>query len=390
MAWHDILDQSQPISVLRHALAAGRVAHAYLFHGPDGVGKRAVAIELAAALQCPEGTDEACGGCRSCRLVRRMQHPDVHVLFPQPTDSNPEQIIEHLSTLSKNAYASLPVWLSGGSKGRAVSTKQASYRVSRIRERLHHILTMHAREGPYRVVVMTQADAMKKEAANAFLKLLEEPGDNTVLVLTTSRTDLLLPTIISRCQRVRFSALDEATIANVLEQRRQLKPAQALMYARMSGGSYTGALALTESQRRVSDRQVALEFLKHSYTGYADEQLALIEGLIQGGRDYIKRVLDCMHIWIRDLLLWHVVQEEARITYLDKKHIVSKFSSNLPVADFDRMARLVDEGRVCVAGDVHLRIPESLNLRILLVTLFQALRRAMFNQRGDKLLVPLA
>ena len=84
MAWNRIIDQDRVVRTLKRSLQQQRVAHAYLFHGPPGVGKRAVALELARALQCKRNVAEACDACDACRKTRRMVHPDVHVVLPHP------------------------------------------------------------------------------------------------------------------------------------------------------------------------------------------------------------------------------------------------------------------------------------------------------------------
>ena len=86
MTWSTLIDQQRVVEALRRTLESGRVAHAYLFHGPDGVGKRATALAFAQALQCEQNTDAACGTCLACSKTARMIHPDVHVLFPYPSD----------------------------------------------------------------------------------------------------------------------------------------------------------------------------------------------------------------------------------------------------------------------------------------------------------------
>ena len=382
MAWDDILDQSQPVNMLRSAVASDRVAHAYLFHGPDGVGKRAVAIELACTLQCGRAGDTACQHCNACTKVRKLRHPDVHVLLPQPTDATPEEILERLSALAENPYANIDFNRRTGAQEKPASNKQAFYPISRIREDLHHILSFHPIEGRYRFIVMTQADAMREPAANAFLKLLEEPGANTVLVLTTSRADLLLPTILSRCQHVRFAPLSESTLAHALQHRVGLKTHTAQLYARMASGSYSVALGLARSEALLDERRTALEFLRRAYKRHPDEQLPLIEELVQGGKDHVKSVLDHMLVWIRDIALWRALEKDAQITNIDKKEVVAKFAVNVPAADLDGMARLIDEGRMFVSREI--------NLRLLLITLIWALGRAMSSSSTDKLYVPLA
>src|SRR5690554_3711142 len=99
MGWNRVIDQERAVETLRRALASGRVAHAYLFHGPDGVGKRAAALAFAQALECqrrPAGEADPCGACPACQKVAKMLHPDVLLYFPQPNDADAEDVAARL------------------------------------------------------------------------------------------------------------------------------------------------------------------------------------------------------------------------------------------------------------------------------------------------------
>ena len=197
MSWRNLIEQPRVVETLQRAVASRRVAHAYLFYGPDGVGKRAAALAFAQTLQCEQGGDDACGACRACDKVSRLIHPDVHVLLPHPSDADPADIAERLRRLAEHPYAAVDFVRRPSLKdATAASNKQAFYAVGRINAELRQSMSFRPMEGRYKVVIMTDADLMRIEAANAFLKLLEEPGPQTVFILTTSRPDRLLPTIL--------------------------------------------------------------------------------------------------------------------------------------------------------------------------------------------------
>ena len=375
--WQDILNQAQNIATLRQAIAADRLAHAYLFHGPEGVGKCATALELAAVLQCESKSDVACHACSSCNKVRTMQHPDVHLLLPRTTNATPEEIRAQLMDVAQNPYAG-----QGFDPKNAASNRQAFYPIDLIKEHLHPALRLRPHGGLYHVVVMIQADTMRAPAANAFLKLLEEPGADTVLILVTARPDLLLPTILSRCQRMRFGMIEESAIADALTERENITPELAQLHARMAGGSYATALMLAKTDSLHERRMVALNFLKHAYTRSAQQQVTIVNELIRGGRDHIKSVLHYVLVWIRDLMLQCTLAGQARIVNIDKKDIITTFASRLGKADFEAMAHLVEEGRALVGRDI--------NLKIVLITLFHTVGQAMRSSQARKLYQPLA
>ena len=136
------------------------------------------------------------GRCLACTKVGRLLHPDVHVLLPAPKDADTDDLRARLETLAKNPYATVDFVRRPSLDDPAkTSNKQAFYPVARINDELRRAMSYRPVEGRYKVAIMTDADLLRTEAANAFLKLLEEPAPQTVFILITSRPDRLLPTI---------------------------------------------------------------------------------------------------------------------------------------------------------------------------------------------------
>ena len=154
--WSEIIDQSHVVDVLRRSVAGGRVPHAYLFHGPDGTGKRAVALALARALECEKGGDTPCDACNACRKVRRMLHPDVRVLIPYPTDADEHEVAHRLERLAEEPYAAIDFArrpsLDDPTHG---SRKQTLYTVGRVHEDLLRPMSFKPIEGRYKIAVVT-------------------------------------------------------------------------------------------------------------------------------------------------------------------------------------------------------------------------------------------
>jgi DNA polymerase-3 subunit delta' len=383
VAWSTLIDQQRVAEALRRTIASGRVAHAYLFHGPDGVGKRAVALAFAQTLQCERGGDEACGHCTACTKVARMLHPDVHVLFPYPADVDEHEVAERLRRLGENPYAALDfVRRPSLTDPAKTSNKQASYPVARINEEIRRAMSFKPVEGRYKVTLMTDADLLRTEAANAFLKLLEEPTPQTVFILTTGRVDRLLPTIVSRCQRIRFDPLPVEAIEAALIAREQKEPALAATLARMADGSYTRALELAENEDLMASRQLVLDFFRLAYTQHVDKMADLVDELGKAGREHLKGMLSLMLGWMRDLLLFREMGAEAPLVNIDQAEAVARFCRNLPDADLPAMIRLVEETMELIERNVH--------TGLILTTLAHALGRAMRGPHAGHLYVPLA
>ncbi|MDW7709092.1 MAG: DNA polymerase III subunit delta' [Deferrisomatales bacterium] len=199
MSFAEILGHDRPLKVLRRALATGRVPHAYLFWGPDGVGKEAVARGTAGVLLCrdPEALPRAaaCGACAACRKAASASHADLHLLAP--------------------AGASIPI---------------AEVRA------LQEALGYRSFEGGRKVVIIRDAFRLTREASNALLKTLEEPSDGTHLVLLAHHRNQLLPTLVSRCQSLRFDPIPEDAVRRLLEVG-GVEPEAARRMAQGAGGA---------------------------------------------------------------------------------------------------------------------------------------------------------
>lgn len=202
LRFEEIVGQQRALVVLARALAAGRTAHAYLFEGPPGVGKRSAAVGLGMALNCETSPGNACGTCEPCRRIAAGIHPDV-VTF--------------------------------AAEGALILMEQAQQIVALGQQRPH--------EARARVIIIDGAERMNANASNCLLKTLEEPLRGTVLVLVTAAPERLLPTIRSRTQRVRFHRVPERGLLDLAAQR-GIEPGRAAIGAVLADGSVQRFLAL--------------------------------------------------------------------------------------------------------------------------------------------------
>jgi DNA polymerase-3 subunit delta' len=222
-----IVGHQNLVQLLRTAVANNRIPQSLLFAGPEGVGKRTVAIALAQAINCPKArrTDtavDACGVCPTCMRIARGQHSDVVIL-----DRGDE----------------------------------ASIKIRTLRERVLEVVGYRPFEARRRVFIIDPADELTPEAQDALLKTLEEPPPNAILILVTAYADTLLPTIQSRCRRLRFAPLSEGDVARILEQQCDVEPRKARLLAAGAAGSVAHALD-EEAGDLADDRDAALELLQ--------------------------------------------------------------------------------------------------------------------------------
>jgi DNA polymerase-3 subunit delta' len=261
-----IRGQAAAIEVLRRALAGGRVAHAYAFVGPSGVGRRLAARAFARALLCPAGGHQAVEACPACRKVQAGTHPDFMVLTPTPPESNPRG--------------------------------NPAIRIEAVRA-LERRAALAPAEAAWKVFLVEEAGRMTPETPQAVLKTLEEPPPRTVIVLILQETRELPATVLSRCQVVRFRPLAEEDAAAVLEGR-GVEPATARLLARASRGRPGVALA-GDPATWTARREQALAALAEVETGGAEALLRLGEGRDRE-REEVERLIEAWWLWERDLL----------------------------------------------------------------------------------------
>ncbi|MBM3308228.1 MAG: AAA family ATPase [Candidatus Eisenbacteria bacterium] len=294
MSLSRIRGQDGAIAHLRSAFEARRLAHAYVFNGPDGVGKETAALELAAALNCEAGGLEGCGACASCRMAAKLAHPDIHLVFPMPRDAKPAEAAEILAEQARAGY-----------RDAGFGRKAAIISVEAVLDAVVAKANQRPYTGPWKVFVVADADAMTPEAANALLKSLEEPPDATVLVLTTSRLNALPATVLSRCQRIQFRRLPRDTVEDILlsDKRVGFNKARARAAAAVSLGSAGRAVraegeGLASELGRVADLMTGKRAAGVGPLLNEASQIAF-----RLGRQEQERLLDLMLLWLRDVLL---------------------------------------------------------------------------------------
>jgi DNA polymerase-3 subunit delta' len=236
--------QGEALGFLRAVLQSGHVGHAYLFHGPAGVGKTRAALWLAQALLCeaPEADRTPCGRCPGCRDAGRLRHPDLDLLVPLPTfrtegrtEKQADEARAEARARVAERYASEPFFT-------PVFAKPAVHSIEDMARAKQFLSLTARREGGAKVLIVKRAEAMTIPAANAFLKMLEEPQPGRVLILGASRTRALLPTVRSRCIPVRFAPLPVDFIASALVEARGLSRKTAALAAATAQGSLARAV----------------------------------------------------------------------------------------------------------------------------------------------------
>ncbi|MBN1756020.1 DNA polymerase III subunit delta' [bacterium] len=246
LATPGFIGQEQVSGYFDRVFSTGKVGSGYLFEGPSGVGKFTAALEFTRRLKCSRKKEDGtpCNECYNCRLINNLSHPDLEIVFPLPASLEKaddklgpkelQEINEAIKTKAANPYYQLKF-------------SQAVYiRIDKIRE-LEYKLAQTSSEAGGKVAIIVDADIMTTEAANAFLKTLEEPPPEVYLILTSARPSYLLPTIRSRIQRVRFSKLPNNLILEYLKSQ-GYEGSEAQVAAALSQGNLGRAFDLLSPQ----------------------------------------------------------------------------------------------------------------------------------------------
>jgi DNA polymerase III subunit delta' len=318
MAFRDLVGHRATLGLIARALDAGTLPPSLVFGGPEGVGKRQVALALAQTLNClqlvrpapwPDGSAaplavDACGECTACRRIARGQHPDVRVV--EPGETGVIKIDDVREVIREGGYKPF--------------------------------------EAKRRISIFDAAEAIGAEGQNALLKTLEEPPASSVLVLVTSQPGALLPTVLSRCPTVRFSPLSPSDVASWLMSTRGMPEAKARDIAAVVRGSLSAAAAAAEdgvggSYRAGAHR--ALELVADARD--VRERLAATASIVGKGkgtgaseRESLAEHLHAMAALLRDLGVLATRADRSAVTNVDLRTALEALS---PSFDHDRTIR---------------------------------------------------
>lgn len=375
----DVFGHADTRERLSRAVQAGRLPQSLLLHGPRGVGKQRLALWTAAALTCTGDTPRPCMECQACRLNADLQHPDVHWFFPLPRPkraSGPEQLESKLEDQRASTLADRranPVYTDEeeGATGIYVAA------VNTMRRLAYKAPAM----GTMKVLVIGRAEAMtpqtgSHEAANALLKLLEEPPDDTHLILTSDVPGALLPTIRSRLQAMRVGPLPPERVSEFLRSRLDLSAEQTRRLTALSDGSVGRALELMQAGEEDGVHEKALELVRSLLDGGREARLRAAHGYRSGGtRTAFVRTLGEARRLLRDLL---AVSRGAPGAAYDAESL-ARLTSGVP-PDPTKIIRAIE-----ALGNAQELAGRNVNPQLLVVSLLQeATSGTLTEQRGSR------
>ena len=296
----DLLDKDVQVSMLESALKRDRLAGTLLFFGPESSGKSSLAFWLAAALNCTanQGRAAPCFQCNSCRKIQSFNHPDVFWVFPLPGSFYKGGHLDETKLAEIFERKRQEPWLD------LQFAEKSEHHLAAVR-RVRQEASRSCYEGNKKVFVITGADRLRIEAANAFLKLLEEPLPNVTLILCSDRPASLLPTILSRCQRLQVARPGLSKLAGLLNSRFGMSAEQARELLSLADGNLSAVLRMRgedsfQAQKEWVNRtfQAVLEPGRSGCYALLDNR----KGPIYNRGDF-ERYLDLLTQALRDSLL---------------------------------------------------------------------------------------
>ncbi|PAU95762.1 hypothetical protein CK503_01495 [Aliifodinibius salipaludis] len=348
-----LVGQSFAREQIKRIIHSGRISHSYLFSGPPGIGKTAFALAFAELIN---GVDHLTnlGDQAFSKKSTWFTHPDIHVFLPVPTGVSVEELRERLELLREDPYEIVDFSLRPSlSNEESTKNKRAFYPIDYFREEIRPAAYYKPNEGQKTVIIMTGIESMKKEAANSFLKLLEEPAEDLIFLLTTDNTEALLPTIISRCQHIQLSSLKTKEIEQALIEQDGVDENEAGYLARVSGGNYA-MTRFFDVDTLKNTREAIIEYLRYSYSQDA-------VNITQTAQDWQSQenlegqiaILNVMEVFLRDLLVYRSTQNKELITNADQLDVIQKFCETMNDARLEDMIEQVNECKPMVYRNVQ-------------------------------------
>lgn len=316
-------------------VAADRLPHALLFLGPGGSGKLALALALAQYVLCENPSEgEACGQCPQCSKVDKLIHPDLHFSFPTiGTNVTSDAFLpQWREAIADNPYMNVNEWLQhiGAENKQGNINKQECVNII-------HKLSLKTFTTNRKVLIMWLPEYLGKEG-NRLLKLIEEPPENTLFILVAENQDLILNTILSRCQIVKVNSLSDESITEALKAIIQIDEGTAATAAQLSDGNFNEALKYARNKENDHAR-LFLEWLRMCYQGNGVKLVQWAEKIATIGRENQKQFIGyALHFMREYLVLKMAGEDKIRLQQAE----LETARRLMAVIEFDQIEKIVN------------------------------------------------
>ncbi|NTV92876.1 MAG: DNA polymerase III subunit delta' [Chlorobiaceae bacterium] len=358
MSWNTIIGHKQQVKVLQKALETGRLAHAYLFTGPEACGKESVAFELARILNCrhPDPIDGSCETCKECAALNAFMHPNVEYIFPvesallDPGDTAKKE--NKRFTEAKERYDLLleekkqnPFFSPAMERSMGILTEQVIA--------LQHKASFMPSQGTRKIFILSQAEKLHPSAANKLLKLLEEPPAHILFILISSRPEAVLPTIRSRCQVIRFSRVSSRELRLWLQENRPdiTDPLLSFIVSFSRGNlrlawEFINSIGTnTAETATIILRNQAIDYLRKALVpGKLHEAIAATEEQVKSlSRTELTLFIGALLLFFQDVNHRRINPAFQGLNNPDIVDSIDRFAKNFPDPDFFRISTIAEE-----------------------------------------------
>ncbi len=322
-----------------HSLESKRLAHAYIFYGAEGRGKEAFALEMAKALNCIAEENRPCNSCPACTKINHFSHPDIKFVFPLSKQVTPERQIEIIKEKAQNPYA--PIEVSG----------HKTISIDAIRS-LKNEAKYASFEAGKRVFIIHGAEYFSREAANSFLKLLEEPPDNLYIFLITDDIGSLLDTIRSRCQPVYFPEFQDNEIITILK-RQKMDLEDVQKHIRMSQRNIKQIMRTQYADNKTVQQQV-YEYIRSVAAGNYFAVSGIVDQIGQKrDKNSVMEFLNLILLWFRDSMHFLILAQSSDFVNIDFEEKIKKFAEFYRHTEMEKIIGLVEQAHLHIRQNAH-------------------------------------
>lgn len=323
MDFTHIVGHQSIIYNLQNIIMRKNIGHSYLFEGPKSIGKSKVAQIFAKALLCEKQQGYPCNSCSSCVKFDTGNHPDVYINKAEGETFKKEQIDDIQKSINILPY-----------------------------------------EGQRKIYILEDIDKITKQAQNSFLKTLEEPPQYVIILMTVTNSHSLLPTIISRCQVIKFSPLEQKKIIDLLMKRYHITEDEATIISSFSNGIVGKAINIAESNEFKDIREETITIIDEILNSDKVRLFTLREFFINQ-KEGIEGILDLMVTWFRDLLILKELDNHQFIINIDKKSLLTSHSLRLTKNKIYEIIEIINNTKMNIVSNVNY----DLAIEVMLLTI---------------------
>ena len=302
------------------AIENHKISHAYILTGEAGMGRKSIARAFAMTLLCEKGGSEPCMSCHSCKQILAGSHPDLIYLSHE---------------------------------------KPASIGVDDIREQVNDTIMIRPYSSYYKVYIIDEAEKMTVQAQNALLKTIEEPPSYAVMILITTNEEAFLPTILSRCVKLKLKPLRDTTVKAFLTEHLGIPEKDADIYAAFARGNLGRAIHIASSEEFKELYQKTMNLLHYVETVDISMLLECIREIKDQKFD-LEEMLDLMQLWYRDVLMYKVTKDMNLLIFRDEYKLINETGQKVDYTGLEKILAAIDTARTRLNANVNMELTMEL------------------------------